>query len=387
MPKLTATSVEKIRTPVRQIEVPDKLLPGFYLVLQPSGARSWAVRYRHAGRTRKLTLGTTAVLPLALARERAREALQAVAAGRDPAIERKRARAGEHDLVSHVVTLFMERHVRANLRPRSIQGVEHLVNRHILPAWGNRRIQDISRRDIIALLDSLVDRGTPIIANRTLAVLSKMFSWCVERSIIEISPCTGVKRPATETSRERVLGDDELGIVWRAADQLGYPLGTFVKLLVLLGQRRNEVAGMCWNEITGTLWTIPGHKTKNGRAHEVPLSTAVQALLAETPRIAGSEYVLTTTATAPIASFGLAKRRIDQLALIGSHWTFHDLRRTLASGLARLGQPVHVIEAVLNHRSGTISGVAAIYNRHQYLGEKRAALEMWAQHVAAAANR
>jgi integrase len=138
---------------------------------------------------------------------------------------------------------------------------------------------------------------------------------------------------------------------------------------------------MCWSEIRGTVWTIPGNRTKNGRAHEVPLSAAAQSLLAQTPRIAGGDYVLTTNGTAPITGFGLAKRQLDEIAPIIPRWTFHDLRRTLASGLARLGQPVHVIEAILNHRSGTISGVAAIYNRHQYLEEKRAALEEWAQHV------
>jgi len=137
MPKLTATLVEKIKTPARRIEMPDAVLPGFYLVMQPSGHKSYAVRYRHAGRTRKLTLGTTAVLPLALARERAREALQAVAAGRDPAIERKEARDGYRDLVRHVAEEFVERHVRPKLRPSTIQGAGHALDAYILPALGS----------------------------------------------------------------------------------------------------------------------------------------------------------------------------------------------------------------------------------------------------------
>jgi integrase len=387
MPKLTAAFVERTRPPARRVEVPDSMLPGFYLVLQPSGAKSWCVRYRHAGRTRKFTLGTVAVLPLALARERAREALQTVAAGRDPAIQRKQARAGERDLVSQVVDLFIERHVRANLRPRSAQGAEQMLKRYVLPALGSRRVQDINRRDIIALLDGIIDEGKLITANRTLATLSKMFSWCVERSIIEVSPAIGVKRPAPEISRDRVLGDEELGLIWQAAERLAYPFGTFAQLLILTGQRRNEVGWMRWSEITGSVWTIPGARTKNSRVHEVPLSAAVQSLLAKTPRIRGSDHVLTTTGTMPIKGFGVPKRQIDELAPIAVRWTFHDLRRSLASGLARLGQPVHVIEAVLNHRSGTISGVAAIYNRHAYLEEKRAALEQWAQHVLALAAR
>jgi integrase len=387
MPKLTATFVEKAKPPTRRVEVPDSILPGFYLVLQTSGAKAWCVRYRHAGRTRKFTLGTTAVLPLALARERAREALQVVAAGRDPAIERKAARAGEQGSLRNVAELFIERHVRSNLRPRSVEAAEHNLKAYVLPRWGDWRIQDITRRDIIALLDIIVDEGKPTTANRTLATLSKLFAWAVERSIIEVSPCIGVKRPALEISRDRVLADDELATVWKAAERLGYPFGTFVQLLVFLGQRRNEIAGMRWSEINGLLWTLPASRTKNKRLHEVPLSAAAQTLLAKMPRISGSDFVLTTSGKKPIRDFGFAKRRIDELAPIAPPWTFHDLRRTMASGMARLGQPVHVIEAVLNHRSGTISGVAAIYNRHAYLEEKRAALEMWAQHVLTLAGR
>jgi hypothetical protein len=188
MPKLTARYIETARPPADRVEVPDSILPGFYLVFQPSGHKAYAVRYRHAGRTRKLTLGTTAVLPLALARDRAREALQTVAAGRDPAIEKEQAQAGHGSSVSHVATLFLERHVRPNLRPRSVQGVEHALTRYVLPAIGGRRIQDVTRRDIIALLDAIVDAGKGVTANRTHATLSTFFRWAVERSIIEVSP-------------------------------------------------------------------------------------------------------------------------------------------------------------------------------------------------------
>jgi integrase len=380
MPKLTATYVEKMKPPVSRIEVPDAVLPGFYLVLQPSGHKSYAIRYRHAGRTRKLTLGTTAVLPLALARERGREALQAVAAGRDPAIERKEARAGHHDLVRHVAAQFVERHVR-KLRPESVASAERMVNSYIVPAIGNRRIQAVTRRDIVELLDGILDAGKPVTANRALAVANKLFNWAVERSIIETSPCIGVKRPAVEQSRDRVLSDDELAIVWQAAELLEHPAGAFVKLLALLGQRRNEIAGMRWSEITGPLWTLPAQRTKNKRVHEVPLPQAAQAILASIPRIAGSDFVLTVSGAVPFAGFAPAKERLDELAPIAERWTFHDLRRTLASGMARLGRPIHVIEAVLNHKSGTVSGITAVYQRHTFSDEKRAALEVWAQHV------
>jgi integrase len=178
-----------------------------------------------------------------------------------------------------------------------------------------------------------------------------------------------------------------------------------VKLLVLTGQRRDEVAGMRWSEVTGDLWIIPGARTKNGLLHEVPLSTAAQAVLAGAPRIPRSEFVLSTNGTSPVCGFAKAKNRLDVAALTIARkgaatrgkndssdvqivpWRLHDLRRTLASGLARLGQPVHVIEAVLNHRWGVISGVAAIYNRHQYFAEKQAALEAWGEFVQLRAGR
>jgi hypothetical protein len=224
MPKLTAQLVERIKPdPTRRVEIPDPVLPGFYLIVQPSGAKSWAVRYRHSGRTRKLTLATVARLPLGEARERAREALEIVSAGRDPAFERKQARSGDHDLIRNVVQSFVERHVRANLKARSAEEVERLFKLHVLPKWSNRRIQDLGRRDVVELLDGINDRGTPVAANRALAAISKLFNWSIERGIVETSPCTQVKRPSVETSRDRVLSDEELGLAWCAAEQLAIP--------------------------------------------------------------------------------------------------------------------------------------------------------------------
>jgi integrase len=236
-----------------------------------------------------------------------------------------------------------------------------------------------------------------------LAVIRKFFSWAVERSIIEVSPALHVKKPSAEASRDRVLSDAELRLIWLAAEALGYPYGPLVRLLALTGQRRSEIAGMRRDELSGALWTIPAQRTKNGRAHEVPLSTAAQAVLAALPRIAGSDYVLTANGRGPASGFARAKNKLDAavLTLAQEHaaerrqnepvritpWRLHDLRRTMASGLARLGTSPHVIEAILNHRSGVVSGVAAVYNRHQYLDEKRAALEQWARHLKQLADR
>ena len=252
---------------------------------------------------------------------------------------------------------------------------------------------------MIALLDGIVDRGTPIAANRALAAVTKFFNWSLDRSIIETSPCIRVARPGEEKSRDRVLTDDELRLIWKAAARKGWPFGPLVQTLMLTAQRRTEVGDMGWGELKDrSLWTIPGSRTKNGAEHDVPLSPPAQDILSRAPRITGSQFVFTTSGVRPISGYSQAKERLDALmlqiarqetteagqdatAVTLAPWRLHDLRRSAASGMARMGIPVHVIEAVLNHRSGAISGVAAIYNRHSYLPEKRHALEAWAAHV------
>jgi integrase len=297
----------------------------------------------------------------------------------------------------------MDRHARANTKQRTAEETERLFRLHVLPAWGTRKIEEIARSDVVALLDRIVDRGSPVAANRTLAAVRKLFNWCVERSIIPISPCAGVRPASQEKSRDRVLSDYELQLVWRAAEHVGWPFGPLVQLLILTGQRRDEVARMHWSEVTenGTLWVIPGERTKNGTVHDVPLSKPAQELLKALPCIGGAEYVFTTTGMTPVSGYSNAKERLDAVMLRLARddaaargeepdrvqvqpWRLHDLRRTVASGMARLGQPVHVIEAVLNHRSGTISGVAAVYNRYNYLEEKRNALVAWSRFISEA---
>jgi integrase len=402
---LTAQSVGKLKPdPTRRRELADGLLPGLYLVLQPSGARSWAVRYRHAGRPRKLTLGTYPVLDLASARARAREVLQAVSLGRDPCDEKRaqqriaREEGSDRETVPSIVSLFLERHTRKNNKARSAEEVERIFRRYVVPAWEGRRIQEITRRDVVHLLDSIVDRGFPIAANRTLSHVRKLFNWCIDRSILDASPCVRIGAPAKERSRDRVLADNELQLLWHASDRVGVPFGSLLKMLILTGQRRDEVAGMRWSEIkeNGQLWTIPGERTKNGTEHDVPLSQLACDVLAGLPR-QRADFLFTTTGKTPVSGYSAAKLRIDREigrlaqettgcclehgAHAPQHWRVHDLRRTVASGMARLGVAVNVIEAVLNHRGGQVSGVSAIYNRHSYMGEKRRALELWASHV------
>jgi integrase len=403
--QLTAPAVERLKPdPTKRLEIPDGLLPGLYFVLQPSGAKSWAVRYRHGGKPRKLTLGAYPVLDLTKARANARTALQAVAEGRDPGEEKqeaKRSARDEKDTVAAQVESFLARHTRKHNKARTAEEVERVFRLHVIPAWGERRVQDITRRDVVDLLDKLVDAGKPVAANRTLAHVRKLFNWLIDRSVLDASPVVRVKAPAPEKSRDRVLIDNELRLIWKAAERVGFPFGPMVQMLMLTAQRRDEVAGMRRRELKedSTLWHISAERTKNSVEQDVPLPAVAQAILTALPLIGkASGYVFTTTGETPVSGYSNAKERLDAAMLAIAReeakergedpeevklepWRLHDLRRTAASGMARLGFPVHVIEAVLNHRSGQVSGVAAVYNRHSYLPEKRRALEAWADHV------
>jgi integrase len=242
------------------------------------------------------------------------------------------------------------------------------------------------RGDIHVVLDAIVERGSPVQANRVLATFRTMCRWAVERGLIDINPCTGIRAPAVETGRDRVLSDDELKAVWLASGALGHPYREFVQLLILCGQRRSEVGELKWSEIDldAKLWTLPKDRAKNGCQHEIPLSDSAVDILRAMPRIAGSEYVFTLSGQLPIQGFYLIKKRLDDLLPPDTPgWTLHDLRRTFASGMARLGINLPVIEKLLNHISGSLAGIVGIYQRHSFANEKRTAMQAWARHVEA----
>jgi len=267
--RLTVKTVEAMRPGAERREIPDSHMSGLYLIVQPSGARSWAVRYRHQGVTRKHTLGPFPAVDLKAARTLASKALRAVAEGRDPGREKTLARAAKADSVDRIVEEFFERHVRRSNRPRTSQETERLLRQHVLPRWSGRMVHEITRRDVLDILDRVVDGGAPIAANRVFAAVRKFFNWCVARDILAASPCAGVKPPSAERARDRVLSDDELRFVWAAAEKLGGTFGPLVKLLALTGQRRDEVARMQWDELDldARLWTLPAERTKNNQPH------------------------------------------------------------------------------------------------------------------------
>jgi len=384
---LTVRAIEAIQPPAARREIADRYLPGLYLVVQPAtGAKSWAVRYRHNGTTRKLTLGAYPAIDLKAARELGAKALRAVAEGRDPGEEKARARAKRPDSVDRVVEQFLERHCRRVNRPKTAYETERLLRRHVLPRWHGRNIDSITRRDVLDVLDRIVDSGASIEANRALAAVRKLFNWALSRDIIALSPCAGVKPPSAETSRDRVLSDDELRQIWKAAEKFGFPFGSIVQLLVTCGQRRDEVGRMRWSEIDfkKQLWTLPRGRMKAKQPHEVPLNALAIDILKAVPHIADSDLVFTSNGATPVSGYSKAKRRIDALLPSDTpRWVLHDLRRTVASGLARLGISLPVIERILGHTSGSFRGVVGIYQRFDFADAKRQALEEWSNFVAA----
>ncbi|MDZ7907139.1 MAG: site-specific integrase [Gemmobacter sp.] len=396
--KLTAATVEKLQPTDRRQEIPDSLCTGLYLVVQPTGKKGWQVRYRHGGTHRRMTLGPYPVLTLAEARQRARQALAGASEGKDPAAELRAAKAPREadarDMVSALVGQYDKRHLSGL---RSGTDVRRAFDLYVIPKWGDRPIRSITRRDVLDLLDGLVDDGKATTANRVRAYLSGFFNWCAAREVIEVPPTLNIKAPAKENARDRVLTDDEIRWLWAATEAEPFPWGPFARMLLLTGQRLNEVAQMTDAELRGDLWHLPADRTKNGRAHVVPLSAAAKAVLDGIARNTDEEgkvwFIFTTTGTTPVSGFSkgrghlaaamariAAKERGEPVEI--PHWTFHDLRRTAATGMARAGIPVRITEAVLNHVSGTGGGIVAVYQRHDYADEKRQALEAWAGFVA-----
>jgi integrase len=388
--KLTDISIAKIKPhPTKRLEIPDAGKPGLYLVLQPTGKKSWAVRYRRQsdGKPRKLTF--TGFPSLAMAHKLAQEALDKIANGGDPANE-KRAARGSHtsDIFGDIASDFLKRHIVPNASSTYSYETQRLLNKDVLPRWGHRPIHEIDKRDVIELLDEIIDRGGGLTANRTLAAIRKLFNWAISRGILSTSPIQGIKAPLAERTRDRVLEDEEVHRLWVACQTLGYPFGPMVQLLLLTGQRRTEVAGIRWSEIDldKAEWTIPGTRTKNSEPHSVPLSDMVIGIIKSLPYIQSNQgFLFTTTGETHVTGYSRAKADLDKLMADEGddlpHWTFHDLRRTTASGMARLGINLPVIEKVLNHTSGSFAGIVGVYQRHHFSDEKRNALEAWARFV------
>ena len=388
--RLTDSKIQAIKPPATgQAEHPDDLVPGLRLRIGKSGRKAWIVRARLHGRSKNVTLGQYPAIGLADARDKARSVLIDLARGVGPVVESPReAQAREADLMEHALDEFHRRHSMVKNRPTTAAETRRMIEVRVKPMFSGRRIQEVKRQDIARFLDGIADGGAPVLANRAFSLMRKFFNWAIQRGYVEHSPCAGLEPPTKEISRDRVLSDDELRLVWLAAERIGWPFGSMVKLLILTGQRRGEVAGMRWDELQGDMWIIRRERVKNGREHAVPLAGQALDILPNLPRLGDSPLIFTTNGKTSVSGFSKGKRHIDAAvkAIAGEDdpldpWTLHDLRRTFASGCARLGQPIHVVERALNHASGTFAGIVSVYQKHDFADERRRAMDAWAQHV------
>ena len=421
---MTAAAVKNYRPGDGRREIPDGGCPGLYLVIQTSGHRSWAMRFRRPnGKPAKLTLGpidlsgqeaesepvVDSPLTLASARRLAAEIHRQRAMGRDVVADydasRRRQKSEQQSRAESTFASaardFIEQY--ASKKTRRWRETARLLGLAFPPTggeptpiknglcerWRDKPIAEIDGHDVHSLIDETRRSGAPGLERRSdgpteararvmLSCLSKMFGWLVQHRRLSQNPCKDVHRPEASRARDRVLTDAEIVKFWRATDAERKELSALFKLLLLTGCRLNEVAGMTRAELSddGATWNIPGARTKNKRPHVVPLAPLARKMVGS-----GSEgFVFTTTGRSPVSGWSKMKRRLDEAMKIPP-WRLHDLRRTAATGMAEIGIAPHIVEAALNHVSGAKAGVAGTYNRAAYSEEKRAALERWASQV------
>ncbi len=416
MPKtrLTDAAVQRLKAkPGQRIDHFDMILPGFVLRVAgptpttPDGRKVFALFYRFGGKQKRLTFEPPyPALTLAQGRQKARAAIDQLGAGRDPAEDRRAAKAKANtpaiaaalpaDTIELVFAEFVRRQLEGKGRAASyIDDCQRTFRLHIQPRWAGRTLSSIKRSEVIALVDDIADTRGKVIGNRALALVRGLFNFAIRRALVDVNPATLVDRPGEEVQRDRVLSVEEIAAFWAAAGALSHPWQAYLRLLLLTGQRRDEVAGMRWADIddsdeSGPVWTIAADATKASRAHAVPLSPLAMQILQECPRF-GAQVFSTRQrrggGEATISGFSKMKAALDEHFAaaargVGSEapapWRLHDLRRTCATELGRLGIARFTIARVLNHADRSIT---AVYDKYSYLPEKRHALNAWAQRI------
>lgn len=394
---LTDPFIRSLRpTEQGRVEYFDDNVRGLSIRVSDAGRKTWSVIYRFNGRLRRYTLGVYPILGLADARRKATTALRQAGDGSDPAAAKSEARRAE--TFAELAKAYIENHAKFKKRGdedrRVLYGSPHKKrtgrrpHMPLVKRWGGMKVRDITRRDVRELLDELAIRG-PIMANRTLAIVRKMFNFAIERDWLDVNPCHMVKRVVRERPRDRVLSEDEIRAVWKVLDEEHLLMASLIRLRLLTAQRGGELHGARWDEVdlTGGWWTIPGDRSKNGRSHRVPLSPPALRIFRELaeyrkakgrPRDDGetdlSPWVFPSTRkTGPHVQH--AQKAFERVvARSGVKFRGHDLRRTAASLMVGGGVPRLVVSKILNHVE---TGVTAVYDRHSYDPEKRVALDGW----------
>ena len=383
--RMTDVGIRKLKPKAQRYEVWEDGRTGFGVRVAPTRRATFIYMYWLDNKARRMTLGVygqgPGQLTLAAARVKYAEAKKAVSEGRDPAAESvtKRKAIREAESVGDLIDLYLEKWARP--RKRSAAEDERILHKEVIPAWGNRKAREIKRRDIITLLDRIVDRGAPIQANRTLACVRRMFNWAIERDLLDASPCIRIKAPSPENRRDRALGDDELATFWHGLEnaKMSETIRLALKLQLVTAQRKGEVVNAEWAEIDrgNAVWTIPASRAQNNAQHLVPLSPlalgVLDAIKASAP---GSTYLFPSPrGDHPIGGQSVDHALRNNRERIGvDDLSPHDLRRSAATRMAGLGVNRLVLSKVLNHVDRSVTGR---YDTFHYTDEKRAALERW----------
>jgi integrase len=381
--KFTDRQIQNLKIKNQRYEVFEDR--GFGVRVSSTGRKTFIYLYRMPGeiKKRRLTLGNYPTLSLAEAHLQYAEAREMVARGIDPGAKAITEKEDERSAptVAALANEYLEKWAKA--RKRSWATDKRIIEKDVLPEWGRRKARDISRRDVIRLLDNIVDRGAPIMANRTLAVVRKMFNFAVARDIVHSSPCTVIQTPSREQRRDRVLSAEEIKTFWHGLEgtRITEGIRLALKLQLVTAQRKGEIISAEWAEIDlqEKWWTIPAEKAKNRLPHRVPLSTVAIEIMEAAKNLAGDScWVFPSPRGAghitPTAVDHALRVDLNNLGI--NNFTPHDLRRTAASHMTSMGISRLVVSKILNHVE---RGVTAVYDRHSYDREKRQALEAWAQ--------
>lgn len=390
--RLNKPNVNALKIPDGKSEtiVFDEQLPGFGVRLRAGGKRTWVAQYRIGLKQRRVTIGTVEALDPDEARRRAREIIARVQLGGDPQVEKHSARKKAHLTLGKIIERYLSAYAQRRLGPRTLVEVRRTLTSQWKPLH-EANADTLTRAAVASRLAEIAYESGPFAGNRARAYLSAMFNWAIEQGLVDENPVLGTGKTAKETSRDRVLSTGELVEVWNSLGFGDYAWA--VKLLILTGQRREEIAGMRWSELDlkNCNWSIRPERTKNGRPHDVPLSDQAVAILRGIKKREGRDFVF-GEGNGSFSGWSKAKVALDKRVLTARRvvdpkakpmppWRIHDLRRTAATQMAELGVQPHVVEAILNHISGHKASVAGVYNRAIYAEEKRAALKLWGEYL------
>lgn len=384
---LTDAKIKGLTKPLHgQVEYADQIVPGLRVRVGASGQKTFILRKRVGGQPRNITIGRFGPrCSLLDARRKARQMINDIEAGSDPSKEAKQSR----QLASQTIRNMLPDYLAFKASRRRVEETERIFNRNVLPEIGDRLADSVTRGDVTRLVDK-VARKAPVQARNVCAQLSAFYTWALPRlDRLTSNPCRDAGRPPAPKARDRVLSDAELAALWEALGDEQEPWTSAIRLLILTGQRRNEVYSAEWTEfdIEQRIWTIPAVRAKNGKTHIVPLSDFAVKIIRGLERTKGTPKLFPAKSRPHNGPSGFSKVQARLRSALGKRlgdvdeWRLHDLRRTVATGLQRIGVRLEVTEAVLNHVSGSQSGIVGVYQRYNFSTEKRLALDAWADEV------